>query len=242
MSCIKDSVRRVIEALEQEQVLIDRATDAAIGRSSAWRREKTLLISVPGIEATIARTLIAELPKLGSLNRKQAAALIGLEPGTKSVWAVWTGMDALVPDDLWAMVEPLLPPEPDKPKDGRRRASDRAALAGIILVQRTGMQWKHLPCSEVGCSGKTSWRRLGAWQTAAVWATLHRMMLARRTAVSCTIEEKGYSQRRACGLIGLEPKTYRYVSARGDDGAVRVSVRSLAGERRCSAIGVCSSC
>ena len=86
-------------------------------------------------------------------------------------------MDALVPDDLWAVVEPLLPPEPEKPKGGRPRASDRAALAGIILVLRSGMQWKHLPRSEVGCSGKTSWRRLGAWQATGVWAALHRVML-----------------------------------------------------------------
>lgn len=68
-------------------------------------------------------------------------------------------MDALVPDDLWAVVEPLRPPKPEKPKGGRPYVSDRAALSGIILVLRTGMQWKHLPRSEVGCSGKTSWRR-----------------------------------------------------------------------------------
>ena len=85
-------------------------------------------------------------------------------------------MDALVPDDLWAVVEPHLPPEPEKPKGGHPRASDRAALAGIILVLRSGMQWKHLPRSEVGCSGKTSWR-LGTWQAAGVWAALHRVML-----------------------------------------------------------------
>ena len=86
-------------------------------------------------------------------------------------------MDALVRDDLWAVIEPLLPSEPEKPKGGRPRASDRAALAGIILVLRTGMQWKHLPRSDVGCSGKTSWRRLGAWQAAGVWAALHRVLL-----------------------------------------------------------------
>ena len=88
-------------------------------------------------------------------------------------------MDTLVPDDLWAVIEPLLPPEPEKPKGGRPRASDRSALAGIILVLRTGMQWKHLPRSEVGCSGKTSWRRLGVWQAVGVWAALHRVMLER---------------------------------------------------------------
>ena len=86
-------------------------------------------------------------------------------------------MDALVPDDLWAVVKPLLPPEIEKPKGGRPRVADRAALAGIILVLRTGMQWKHLPRAEIGCSGKTSWRRLGVWQAAGVWAALHRAML-----------------------------------------------------------------
>ncbi|MDQ0524218.1 putative transposase [Methylobacterium gregans] len=50
--------------------------------------------------------------------------------------------------------------------------------------------------------------------------------------MSWAIEEKGYSQRRACGLIGVAPKTYRYASTRGDDAAVRVRLRSLAGERR----------
>lgn len=95
-------------------------------------------------------------------------------------------MDALVPDDLWAVVEPLLPPEHEKPKGGRPRASDRAALAGIILVLRTGMEWKHLPRSEMGCSGKTGWRRLGAWQAAGVWAALHLRLVpdARRRRVA----------------------------------------------------------
>ena len=46
------------------------------------------------------------------------------------------------------------------------------------------------------------------------------------------MNEKGYSQRRACKLVGIEPKTCRYVSRRQDDGAVRVRLRALAGERR----------
>lgn len=40
---------------------------------------------------------------------------------------------------------------------------------------------------------------------------------ARRTAVTWAIEQNGYAQRRACGLIGMEPKTYRYASIRPDD-------------------------
>lgn len=46
------------------------------------------------------------------------------------------------------------------------------------------------------------------------------------------MQQKGYSQRRACGLVGLEPKTYRYASSRPDDGAVRGRLRALAAERR----------
>ena len=42
------------------------------------------------------------------------------------------------------------------------------------------------------------------------------------------IEEKGYTQRRACGLIGMEPKTYRYATMRGDDAALRQRLRDLA--------------
>jgi transposase len=87
-------------------------------------------------------------------------------------------MDCLVPDDLWRALAPLLPPEPLKPKGGRPRAPDRTALAGILLVLRTGMQWKEVPAA-LGCSGKTCWRRLRDWHTAGVWAALHRALLER---------------------------------------------------------------
>ena len=84
----------------------------------------------------------------------------------------------LVPDDLWAAVSPLLPSGPAKPKGGRPRVSDRAALAGIIFVLRTGIQWRDVP-AEMGCSGKTCWRRLVGWHEAGVWAALHRALLER---------------------------------------------------------------
>jgi putative transposase len=50
--------------------------------------------------------------------------------------------------------------------------------------------------------------------------------------VTWAIEQKSYSQRRACGLIGLAPKTYRYRSRRPDDGELRRRLRELAAERR----------
>src|SRR3978361_270229 len=54
----------------------------------------------------------------------------------------------------------------------------------------------------------------------------------RRAAVPWAITQKNYSQRRACRLIGLEPKTYRYASKRPGDGEIRGRLRVLAGERR----------
>ena len=83
----------------------------------------------------------------------------------------------LVTDPLWQRIAPLLPPEPPKPKGGRPRVSDRAALNGILYVLRTGIQWKHLP-TELGFgSGVTVWRRVLAWQRAGVWERLHRLLL-----------------------------------------------------------------
>ncbi len=85
----------------------------------------------------------------------------------------------LVPDDLWAVVAPLLPPGPAKPKGGRPRVPDRACLTGIIFVRRSGIPWEMLP-QELGCgSGMTCWRRLRDWQAAGVWDRLHRALLDR---------------------------------------------------------------
>jgi transposase len=88
-------------------------------------------------------------------------------------------MKPLVSDELWALVAPLLPPEPPKPKGGRPRISDRAALTGIIFVLKSGIPWEMLP-QELGCgSGVTCWRRLRDWQEAGVWEALHRILLDR---------------------------------------------------------------
>jgi len=85
----------------------------------------------------------------------------------------------LVSDELWALVAPLLPPEPPKPQGGRPRVPDRAALTGIIFVLKSGIPWEMLP-QEMGCgSGVTCWRRLRDWQDAGVWDALHRELLDR---------------------------------------------------------------
>lgn len=85
----------------------------------------------------------------------------------------------LVSDELWEIVEPLLPEEPPKPEGGRPRIDERATLTGIIFVLKSGLPWEMLP-QEMGCgSGVTCWRRLKEWQEAGVWERLHRVLLDR---------------------------------------------------------------
>jgi transposase len=85
----------------------------------------------------------------------------------------------LVTDELWEVIEPLLPEEPPKPRGGRPRIDDRAALTGILFVLKSGIPWEMLP-QEMGCgSGMTCWRRLKEWNEAGVWERLHHELLDR---------------------------------------------------------------
>jgi transposase len=66
-----------------------------------------------------------------------------------------------VDDDLWAVIEPLLPKVERRARHpGRKRHSDRLVFQGILFVLHTGIAWEHLP-QELGFgSGMTCW---GAW-------------------------------------------------------------------------------
>lgn len=80
---LKKSIARLLAALTRELESLDEEIDGQIRASPMWRIKENLLASVPGIGKTIARTLIAELPELGSLTAKQIAALAGLAPFTR---------------------------------------------------------------------------------------------------------------------------------------------------------------
>ncbi len=78
-------------------------------------------------------------------------------------------------DELWSLIEPLLPEPGPKLVAGRPRVPDRQALCGILFVLHTGIQWEH---QELGFgSGMTCWRRLAAWNEAGVWEKLHLVLL-----------------------------------------------------------------
>lgn len=92
--------------------------------------------------------------------------------------------EMLVPDDLWELIEPLLPPP--KPRrtryPGRRPLDRRKVLTGILFVLKSGIPWEMLP-QEMGCgSGMSCWRYLNAWQEAGVWQRIHEVLLARLRA------------------------------------------------------------
>ena len=80
---LRKSIARLIKALEKELVSLDTDINDAVRSSPAWRDKENLLASVPGVGRVIASTLIAELPELGQLGRKQIAALVGLAPFTR---------------------------------------------------------------------------------------------------------------------------------------------------------------
>jgi transposase len=89
--------------------------------------------------------------------------------------------DDLVPDELWAIVEPLLPAPSRPPYGGRHRTiSDRNCFAAIVFMARTSTPWRLLPARELGCgSPATCWRRLAERADAGVFDQLHLEVLYR---------------------------------------------------------------
>lgn len=79
----KKSINRLIKALKKELECVEIEIHETVRSSPVWAAKEDLLSSVPGIGPAISRTLIAEMPELGQLDRKQIAALAGLAPYTR---------------------------------------------------------------------------------------------------------------------------------------------------------------
>ena len=87
----------------------------------------------------------------------------------------------LVSDELWDILQPLLPtPKPRRFRyPGRKPVGDRQALTGILFILKSNIPWEDLP-AEMGCGcGMTCWRRLRDWNEAGVWTQLHQVLLNR---------------------------------------------------------------
>ncbi len=115
------SVARLRKALEKELSELDGLIDDQIRGSAAWVEKEDLLASVPGVGKTIARTLIAELPELGSLDRRQIAALVGLAPWTRQS-GQWRGKSFI---------------------GGGRKSVRSALFVGAMVAARYNPQLKH---------------------------------------------------------------------------------------------------
>ncbi|MEW8113758.1 MAG: IS110 family transposase [Candidatus Thiodiazotropha endolucinida] len=74
------SCRRILRCLDAEICSIEKKLNQLVERQAEWAERKSLLLSAPGVGDTLAYTLLADLPELGSLNNKQVAALVGVAP------------------------------------------------------------------------------------------------------------------------------------------------------------------
>lgn len=156
---VKKSIARLVKALERELASLDADIDDAVRGSPVWRAKENLLSSVPGIGPTIARSLIAELPELGSLTRRQIAALAGLAPWTRQS-GQWRGRSfigggrgsvraALFMGGMVAIRHnPTLKAFRDrlvaagKPKMVALIATTRKLLTILNAILRTGQPWR----------------------------------------------------------------------------------------------------
>lgn len=94
-TAVRKQIQKHIQWLERQLDGIDHDLDKAIASSPLWQARENLLRSVPGVGQVLSRTLIGQLPELGTLNRKQIAKLVGVAPladdsgrrrGSRHVW------------------------------------------------------------------------------------------------------------------------------------------------------------
>lgn len=152
------SLKRIILALSAELSTIDAALDDKVRKSPIWRVREDLLASLPGVGKATARTLLAELPELGALNRRQIASLVGVAPFTRQSGR-WRGRSfigggrAKVRAALYiaalvaSRANPLLAPiyrrmvEAGKPKMVALVAIARRLLVTLNAIIRDQKQW-----------------------------------------------------------------------------------------------------
>lgn len=80
----------------------------------------------------------------------------------------------LVPDELWAQVEPLIPPTRARPQGGgMSRVDDRTVFTAIVFVLTSGCAWRHLP-SNFEVTVPTAHRRFVEWSQVGLWRRMHQ--------------------------------------------------------------------
>jgi len=157
---VKASIRAVLTMLDAQIAAIDDDLDGHIRRSPVWREKENLLLSVPGVGAQTARTLLACLPELGTISRQAIAALVGVAPINRDSGAMrgrrttWGGrrvvrsslyMATLVASRhnpvIRAQYQKLL--AAGKPKKVALVACMRKLLTILNAMLRTGQPWRN---------------------------------------------------------------------------------------------------
>jgi transposase len=82
---------------------------------------------------------------------------------------------SLIPDELWARIDAMLPRHEPSPHGGRSRLDDRWCLEGIVWMLHSGARWQDLP--DCFPSPSTCWRRLKEWEETGVWEKVWQSML-----------------------------------------------------------------
>ena len=159
LPALRPRVEAHITWLRQERDELDRELRRRIRASPAWREDDDLLQSAPGVGPVLATTLIAELPELGRLNRKQIGALVGVAPlngesgilrGRRIIWggrgrvraALWMGTLVAVQHNpiLRAFYERLL--AAGKPKKVALAACMHKLLLILNALLRQRVPWQ----------------------------------------------------------------------------------------------------
>ena len=100
---IQQQIQAHVTWLKQQLAALDEDLPHRIQSTPIWREQEDLLRSVPGIGPVVSRTLLAELPELGTLTHKQIAALVGVAPlnrdsgtlrGRRTTWGGRAGVRA----------------------------------------------------------------------------------------------------------------------------------------------------
>ena len=155
---VRRQVKRSIVGLQRQLEALDRELKRLIQASLVWRAQAQLLSGVPGVGAVTVACLLAELPELGTLNRKQIAALVGVAPhnrdsgnyrGKRSVWGgrapvrASLYMAALVATRYNAVIKPFYARlcEAGKPKKVALTACMRKLLTILNCMLRTQSPW-----------------------------------------------------------------------------------------------------
>ena len=158
---IRRNITDHVRWLERRVAAVDRDLDDTIQKSPVWRAQENLLRTVPGIGPVVSRTLLADLPELGRLNRKQIAALVGVAPlardsGTlRGKRTVWGGrapvravlyMGALVATRRNTVIRAfyLRLVAAGKPKKVALIACMRKLLTILNAMMRTNTQWQQI--------------------------------------------------------------------------------------------------